>query len=188
MLYSEFLEGTGLTANREASKAYELINVKYMADQSMSKQDAYNLYLSDPKLQERAKWQADQYEKIEIEIYSDIPEKPGYCKHTSNRTYGEILRELRSMLAERHAAELEILDYGLKLSVGNKAEDQIPKFNSIYAVVNYGGSEGIYLDVIAFTGQENERHMLFIAKTLCTDAASMFAMFRLAAAIQCSIG
>lgn len=184
MLYSEFLTGTGLSASRLSSKAYDLVNAIYTASEDMTKQEAYSLYADTAALREQAERQAKEYDEIEIWIWEDVPGKLGLVRHIGNRTVKSVRDDLQVMLLNRHPDEMSILDYGLTTSVW-KNTDAIPEFRTIRTTVNYGSNEGIYLDVCILKF-DNTLETLYTAKTLLTDVDAMQTMYRLAAAITCS--
>ena len=121
--------------------------------------------------------------RIETEYWKPHPEKQGYSVFDKGRPVQEVYSELRARLeaAGYLPDEYFMLDHEWE----NGRE--WPQDGDIFCTVDYGGSEGIYLDVyLKYQDEENERYNtdhFITGKTLGESDADMDRMFLIASAV-----
>jgi hypothetical protein len=120
--------------------------------------------------------------RIETEYYKPHPDKPQYVVYDKGRSVQEVFAELRHRLesAGYLPDEYFMLD-------GHWEDGRTwPKDGDIFCTVDYGGSEGIYLDVYLKYMDENKkmrRDSFITDKTLGESDADMDRMFLIASAV-----
>ncbi len=120
----------------------------------------------------------DYLETIEIDKYSE-PEN-GRIKQTGTKTYGEVFSEL-----ERHLKENNLYpdDYFGLSAYANENEEIPNNWTEFVCSTNFGGSEGIYLDISIKTADGNVPFAT--GKTLDETVEDFTAMSRIGA--ECSM-
>ena len=81
--------------------------------------------------------------RIELSIWEPVPDKPGRVQEVGMRTAQEVFEELRHRLESTGYLPDEYFLMDSEWNDGKK----IPKDADIFCATDYGGSEGIYLDV-----------------------------------------
>ncbi|MDR2357238.1 MAG: ankyrin repeat domain-containing protein [Oscillospiraceae bacterium] len=120
--------------------------------------------------------------RIETEYWKPHPEKPGYVVYDKGRPAQEVFAELRSRL---EAAGYLPDEYFL---LDRDWEDGRlwPRDGDIFCAVDYGGSEGIYLDIyLKYMDENNKSHTTRFAtgKTLGESETDLDRMYLIASAV-----
>ena len=122
-------------------------------------------------------------ETIKTEIYGE-PDEQERVKKIGMRTFGEVFNELKENLDK---AGLLPDDY-FELSSFVKENSPMPDFNEAICYANFGGSEGIYVDVLLqcknAVGQNNLMSFA-VGKTLGEATADYYKMSLIAG--ECSM-
>lgn len=123
---------------------------------------------------------------IETEKWEPHPEKKGMVRLAGMRTHGEVFDELKD-----HLAEMGMLpdEYFLAGNFDSSWE-QLPKFKEALCNVNFGGSEGIYLDIYlvldnGYNSGSTELLRFATGKTLHSDVEAFYKMSMIAG--ECSL-
>jgi hypothetical protein len=123
----------------------------------------------------QVKYNGKIVDKIEIDVYKKIPEKPGYLRYIGRRKITDILEELNSKLKE-----LDMLpdEYGFDLwndfGADSDKNKDFPAYRWICCYPVRGCSEGHYMHIgVITTGQSFGIKHLFLAKTLREGRAGM---------------
>jgi len=82
--------------------------------------------------------------RIETEIWVPVPENPRKIKFAGTRTSGEVFAELRHRLESTGYLPDEYFSLSSKWDNGDR---RMPEGAQIFSTVDYGGSEGIFIDV-----------------------------------------
>ncbi|MDD3362669.1 MAG: hypothetical protein PHW34_13455 [Hespellia sp.] len=105
--------------------------------------------------------------RVETEIYAPVPEKPGCVKCVGRKKVAEVFEKLKKELQDQGLLpdEYFLLDNTLK--------DEFPEISDIICHTNWGGSEGIYLDIdlIVFTESGRSNVHFITGKTLDESSA-----------------
>lgn len=122
---------------------------------------------------------------IESEKWVPHPEKKGVLQFAGMRTYGEVFKEL-----EAHLEEMGMMpdEYFLpSYTFRNQDNEPLPQFNKAICSVNFGGSEGIYLDIslACYNHGESEYISFATGKTLSDDVEAYYKMSMIGA--ECSL-
>ena len=115
---------------------------------------------------------------IDTEIWREHPEKSGYLQYVGQRKAEEVFDEIKDYLEKIKLIPDEYFSLNYKL----KGQD-FPKYFQLVAYANYGSSEGIYLDIDLYTGDENGKTQIIhfaTGKTLSTSDNAMNQMYRAA--------
>lgn len=80
---------------------------------------------------------------IDLEIWEPNPEDPRYLRYVGQPVAEDVFRELENRLSESGFQPDEYFLMDLEWENGRK----VPKGADIFCVTDYGGSEGIYVDV-----------------------------------------
>ncbi|MDR2357462.1 MAG: ankyrin repeat domain-containing protein, partial [Oscillospiraceae bacterium] len=120
--------------------------------------------------------------RVETEYWKPHPDKPGYVVYDKGRSVREVFAELRSRL---EAAGYLPDEYFL---IGRDWEDgrPWPRDGDIFCAVDYGGSEGIYLDIyLKYMDENNKSHTTSFAtgKTLGESETDLDRMYLIASAV-----
>ena len=110
---------------------------------------------------------------IETDKWEPHPETQGFVRQVGMRTFGEVFSEL-----EAHLKKMDMLpdEYFLPSYSRNYKENaELPEFHEALCYVNYGGSEGIYLDIL----KRCHFHSLMKIKrgTLCRGSSTICLRF-----------
>jgi hypothetical protein len=119
---------------------------------------------------------------IETEYYKPHPEKSGYVVYDKGRSVQEVFSELRHRLESVGYLPDEYFMLDMDWENGKLW----PKDGDIFCTVDYGGSEGIYLDVyLKYRDEKGKQHTdsFVTGKTLGETDADMDRMFLIASAI-----
>lgn len=127
----------------------------------------------------------DNVTTIETDKWAPHPEKKGMLKHVGMRTYGEVFKEL-----EAHLKKMGLLPdeyFSPSYTLYHKDNEELPDFSEVICNVNYGGSEGIYLDIMLASYKENGPELIKFAtgKTLSRDVEAYYKMSLISA--ECSM-
>ena len=81
--------------------------------------------------------------RIETEIWESNPNKPGYVRYVGQRMISKVFDELTDFLAEHKLTpdEYFLLNHDLD------KDSKLPKVLDVRCYAQWGGSEGIYLEV-----------------------------------------
>ncbi len=116
---------------------------------------------------------------IEIENYTE-PDENRRVKHIGNKTFGEVFKML-----ENHLKKVGLLPSEYFLMNDKIADTEIPEnWREFICSTNFGGSEGIYLD-ISLTTSDNKHINFATGKTLDEDVEAFINMSRIGA--ECSM-
>jgi hypothetical protein len=119
---------------------------------------------------------------IETEYYKPHPEKPGCVVYDKGRSVQEVFTELRGRLEAVGYLPDEYFMLGRDWEDGRTW----PKDGDISCTVDYGGNEGIYLDIyMKYQDENNKRQTVNFAtgKTLGETDADMDRMYLVASAV-----
>lgn len=121
----------------------------------------------------------EQMRGIDWQIYEKL-EDGIHAKLVGTKTYRQIFEELKEHL---EAVGFVPDDYfSLSTDIGD-SDAQIPiNTNGFFANADWGGSEGIYIDVVLST--DNKNYSFATGKTLSEDTESYIRMSRIAAECQ----
>lgn len=122
-------------------------------------------------------------ETVERTIWSE-PDEQRRVRRLGTKTNGEVFEDLKQKLG---AAGLMPDEYFM-LSHELKETDKIPDFDDAVCSVNFGGSEGIYLDIdLKYHSPEQERRQVHFAtgKTLGENTFDFYRMSLIAG--ECSM-
>ena len=118
---------------------------------------------------------------IELERWEPMPEEPKRMRYMGQRTAQEVFEELR-----QHLESMGYLpDEYFNLEVDWRNGREIPEGADLFCTTDYGGSEGIYLDVY-LKWRENSRSVterFIIGKTLGESGDDLDRMYLIASAI-----
>lgn len=120
---------------------------------------------------------------IEVDKWEPHPEKKGMVRHVGMRTYGDVFEELHN-----HLEEMGLLPDEYFLQSGVIPPDkELPDYSEAICYVNFGDSEGIYLDVMLASYNEKGRTFDRFAtgKTLGTTVEDYYKMSMVCA--ECSL-
>lgn len=120
-------------------------------------------------------------ERIELDIWEPVPDKPGRVRQIGMRTAQEVFEELRQRLES--TGYLPDEDFSINYEWENGRE--IPKDADIFCTTDYGGSEGIWIDVYLKWYEENKPITKTFAtgKTLGESESDLDRMFLISSAI-----
>jgi hypothetical protein len=123
---------------------------------------------------------------IEMDIYEPVPDKPGYVRYVEGRPANAVFIELKQRLENTGYLPDEYFLLDDEWRDGRK----IPKDAELSIDVNYGGSEGIYMDIALHWTEKKEdktswckKHFI-TGKTLGESQSDMDRMFLIASAIR----
>ncbi len=120
---------------------------------------------------------------IKVDKWEPHPEKKGMVRHAGMRTYGEVFEELK-----KHLEEMGLLpdEYFLQSSSINPNKE-LPDYSEAICYVNFGGSEGIYLDVmfVSYSGKDRAFDNFATGKTLGATVEDYYKMSLVCA--ECSL-
>lgn len=127
----------------------------------------------------------DRVMTIEVDKWEPHPEKKGMVKHVGMRTYIEVFKEL-----EAHLEKMGLLPdeyFSPSYTLNHKDNEALPEFDEAICNVNYGGSEGIYLDIMLASYKESGPELVKFAtgKTLSCDVEAYYMMSLISA--ECSM-
>jgi hypothetical protein len=120
---------------------------------------------------------ANRVSTIEVDVWEPVPDKKGMVCQVGMRTYGEVFKEL-----ETHLEKMGMLpdEYFVpSYSHYIKESDSLPDFDEAICYVNFGGSEGIYLDIMLSSYRNSNGPELFkfaTGKTLSCDVEAYYKM------------
>lgn len=124
--------------------------------------------------------------KYGIEFYErlyDNPDHPDYYREGSPRMAQEVFQDIYKYLEAKDLLPNEYMSLDFKLN-----DCQLPEFIKMLINVDYGGSEGIYLDadlVVIDCEKQTRKQIHFItAKTLDASPESMDRMHLIASEIR----
>ncbi|MDR1321178.1 MAG: ankyrin repeat domain-containing protein [Gracilibacteraceae bacterium] len=120
--------------------------------------------------------------RIETEYYKPHPDKPGYVVYDKGRSVQEVFAELQRRL---ESAGYLPDEYFLLDSHWENGKTW-PKDGDMFCTVDYGGSEGIYLDVYLKYKDESGKYRtdgFITGKTLGESDADMDRMYLIASAV-----
>lgn len=118
--------------------------------------------------------ESDRYEDMEDNIH---------VKHVGMITGKEAFNQLRD-----HLKEVNLLpDEYFIPSFSNRLDEELPEFRTAICHTDWGGSEGIYIDIMLLHYENNEPKLYSFAtgKTLSSDGEAFMKMSRIAA--ECSL-
>lgn len=92
--------------------------------------------------------------RIETEIWVPDLEKKGYVKYTGQRKARDVFQEVSEALEEAGLYPDEYFSLASQFKYGDTVEFPVARELACYA--NWGGSEGIYLEVMVYTEIQNE--------------------------------
>lgn len=121
---------------------------------------------------------------FDVDRWSE-PNKKKIVKHIGMRTKKEIFDMLTDHLKRKNLLPDE---YFLYATQNQQTEKELPDYDFALCTPNYGGSEGIYLDIVLMycDAEDNRQFMRFATgKTLDDSADAFFRMSRIAA--ECSL-
>ena len=118
---------------------------------------------------------------IELEKYKPSPDDPCKLEYTGQRTGREVFAELKQRLENLGLLPDEYFLIGREWEHG----EDIPKDADLFVTTDYGGSEGIYLDVYLKWYEDNKPVTKSFAtgKTLDETGADLDRMFLISSAI-----
>ena len=118
---------------------------------------------------------------IEFDIWEPIPDKPHMVRYVKGREARVVFEELRQRLKETGFLPEEY--FMLNLHWENR---KIPQGAWFDLNVDYGSNEGIYLDMVLFwrEGNERRREQFATGKTLRESEEELNRMFLIASAIR----
>lgn len=126
----------------------------------------------------------DYKKTIDCGIWTE-PDEKNRIRKIDMRSYQEVFEELKSRLED---AGLMPDEY-FKMSSSIRADEKMPDFNEAVCHVNYGGSEGIYFNIILAYTDNNEKRTHFkdfaTGKTLGETTADYYRMSLIAG--ECSM-
>ena len=119
--------------------------------------------------------------QIPLENWAPIPDDPRHIQYTGPRTAQEVFQELRQRLESMGLLPDE--DFALDAEWENGRD--IPKGADIFCTTDYGGSEGVYLDVYLKWHEENKSitKSFITGKTLGETGTDLDRMFLISSAI-----
>ena len=120
----------------------------------------------------QVKYNGKVVDKIEIQKWEDIPDKPGYIREAGRLAIDEVCNILNQKLKELDIAPDE---YGFDLWSDYKDNSdkgkEFPAWHWILCYPVTGGSEGHYMHIDVIT--QNDHKHLYMAKTLREGQAGM---------------
>ena len=126
----------------------------------------------------------DYRKTIDCGIWTE-PDEQNRIRKIDMRTFQEVFDELKSRLEDAGL----IPDEYFNMSSSIRDNEKMPDFNEAICHVNYGGSEGIYLNIILAYTDNNEKRTHFkdfaTGKTLGETTADYYRMSLIAG--ECSI-
>lgn len=123
---------------------------------------------------------------IEVDKWQPHPEKKGMVRHVGMRTYGEVFRELKEHLSEMGMLPDEYFISAYEL-YNHADKDMLPDYSEAVCYVNFGGNEGIYLDVnlANYVDGQTKWTRFATGKTLDCDVEAFYRMSMICA--ECSL-
>lgn len=83
--------------------------------------------------------------RIETEIWEPVPDKPGHIQYVGQRKASEVFQNLENFLREENIYPDE---YFLpNQDFDDKPDLEMPRIADIFCYAQWGGSEGVYLEV-----------------------------------------
>ena len=126
----------------------------------------------------------DYRKTIDCGIWTE-PDEQNRIRKIDMRTFQEVFDELKSRLEDAGL----IPDEYFNMSSSIRDNEKMPDFNEAICHVNYGGSEGIYLNIILAYTDNNEKRTHFkdfaTGKTLGETTADYYRMSLIAG--ECSM-
>jgi len=120
---------------------------------------------------------------IETEIWEPVPENPRQLRYVGQRTAQEVFAELKHLLESTGY----LPDEYFMMDDHWRDGKEIPKGANIFCTADYGGSEGIYLDVcVKWSDQQQGKNViqtLATGKTLGESGSDMDRMHLIASAV-----
>lgn len=83
--------------------------------------------------------------RIETEIWEPVPDQPGHVQYIGQRKVSEVFQDLENFLREENIYPDEY--FLLNWDFENKLDSEMPRIADIFCYAQWGGSEGIYLEV-----------------------------------------
>lgn len=83
--------------------------------------------------------------RIETEIWEPVPDKPGLIKYVGQRKVSEVFQDLENFLREENIYPNEY--FSLNWDFDNRPDLEMPHVEDIICYAQWGGSEGVYLEV-----------------------------------------
>jgi hypothetical protein len=121
----------------------------------------------------QVKYNGKIVDKIEIQLWEDVPDKPGYVREAGRLTIDEVCNQFNAKLK---ALEIAPDEYGFYLwHDGGSKNDKGKEFPAWHWIACYpvtGGSEGHYMHIDVITDRGEHKH-LFLAKTLQEGQSGM---------------
>lgn len=124
----------------------------------------------------------EKIKSIEVDKWSE-PDENRRVKHLGMITRGEAFEQLKAHLESKGLLPDEYFLPGMD----GKLEDELPDYDAVECIPNYGGSEGIYLDITLLYSEKGIMHRDRFAtgKTLEESADAFFRMAQIGA--ECSL-
>lgn len=121
--------------------------------------------------------------RINFDIWEPTPDKPGYVHHVGQRTALEVFEELRQRLESTGYLPDEYFMLSHEWENGR----MIPKGTAFFSTVDYGASEGIYIDIyFKWYDEQQKQHItqnFATGKTLGETGADLDRMNLIASAV-----
>ena len=83
--------------------------------------------------------------RIETEIWEPVPDKPGCVQYARQRKVYEVFQDLENFLRAENIYPDEY--FLLNWDFENKLDSEMPRVEDIFCYAQWGGSEGVYLEV-----------------------------------------
>jgi len=118
---------------------------------------------------------------IPLDVWEPVPDEPGMTRYAYGRQAIDVFNDLR-----QHLMEIDFLpDEYFQLHLGWENRS-IPKGAWFSLEVDWGSSEGIYIDMFLFwqEGDVSRRERFITGKTLGESGEDMDRMFLIASAIR----
>lgn len=110
--------------------------------------------------------------RIETEIWENVPEQPGRMKYVGQRNVSEVFRDLETFLREENLYPDEY--FMLNRDFERSDEQKMPRVMDVVCYAQWGGSEGIYLEVDLWIKHPTEDRYFRVnfatGKTLCESS------------------
>ncbi len=121
--------------------------------------------------------------RIEMDIWEPVPGEPHKVRYVGQRTAQEVFEELRHRLDSTGYLPDEYFLLDMHWREGR----EIPKGAGLFCTTDFGGSEGIYLDIyLKWYDDEQKKHItqnLATGKTLGETGADMDRMHLISSAV-----
>ncbi len=118
---------------------------------------------------------------IDLELWEPNPEKPGFLRYAGQPVAEDVFRELEQRLTETGFLPDEYFLLSPEWEGGRK----IPKAADIFCATDYGGNEGVYVDVCLKWREDGKSVIRSFAtgKTLGESGCDLDKMFLTASAV-----